>query len=936
MRVLSLCSIFLLFFCCTQTGQAFELIRNRQACFSVMLPENPDPAEQRAREELAICLRKSCDAELTDNADQIILIGTADRLPDLPEKVRHAFSNRQQNDTFYLLTTEKILYVVGNRPFAALAGTCELLEKAFGVRWFYPGESGEHYPQHENLTLPGIDQCQTADFKYREFNICGNSTNFPSTYDWLARNKMYGSGPHSWQLPNMTPAQKQEYRQALGAYKAVGGHEFFREAVPPQLLEQNPEMFALKNGKRTAEGRINRCLSHPGVIRNSAEYYRNAFRENPATLGVFIGEDDSNAFCECELCQQMGTWNGKFSISNLFHLFFQKIAVEVLQEFPQADLEFFAYWNYRTLPENPAAFHLSSNSYVLYATHQRCYAHPFNAENLCNREIFDGMLAWKACNMKLGIYDYRYDSGCFYAPFEEIVASDLKTFHQLGVVKWTDETNAGEGNVLEKHPQREVLMRSNWQSHYVAAKLLWNSSLSFEEVLQDAYNFYYGKTATAMTKYHALRQILWKNAPGHCVINGPERTASCLNVPGSEQQLLELLEEAQKSADSEIIRQRIAFDRHCLQVFWQEPAEKLRQLRLQSKDMLPVRAQEEIRIDGQFTEQIWLKAQPVEGFVVPDLNRESSEKTLVRLAYDADNLYLAVNAENKHAWSAVKAVAADGNGAVWEDDSIEIQIVPPHPDGEFYHWIINTRGAVYDAAVNGTSGNRDFDSQAEVKVVFDAQTWQYEIRIPLAPMRAEINHLPWKLHVMRTITNLQPPNTDEWSSFDGVRPFQTERFRFLVFGQNLIRNGNFSLLHEKEWVPGQKSAFPEHWELAGQSLTHFRVEPCEQGHFVWTSGTFFTGLPVPKEQKTPAKYVFTVRARGTGSLSARIWAWEGYQPRTNHRNLQLPKFELSADFQNYIFEVPFLPNENHMIFYIDGPDKTVQNVACTVQEADQK
>ena len=930
MRIFFFCSALFLCSCVLSVADSFELVRENKGLVAIKLPEHPTPSERLAQQELISYLKKISGAEVPEIASKTILIGTPDRLEKLPEKIQSVFRADLQNDTFYLFSTESVLYIIGNRSFAALAGTYEFIEKYLGVRWFYPGELGEYYPRMDSISLPAIDDCQTAHFQFREFNICGTSKNFRSSYDWMARNKLYSNGPHSWQLPGMSDLEKQEYRQALGALQHVGGHEFFRQAVPKELFEAQPELFALQNGQRRWEGRVNRCLANPEVIRRSAEYYLQSFRNNPNRIGVFIGEDDSKAFCECPLCQQMGTFNETFSYSNLFHLFFQKIADQILLEFPQANLEFFAYWNYRPVPENPSIHYPSPNSYVLYAAHQRCYAHPFNADEPCNRKFFQELIDWKGRCAKLGFYDYRYDSRCYYAPFEEVVASDLKTFHQLGMVKWTDETLTGEGNSWGDNPNREILMRSNWQSHYVSAKLLWDSSLQLEDILQDAYQKYYGKAAPAMQQYHALRQQLWKNAPGHCVINGPERTASCLNTPGSEPQLLELLAEAEQLADSDILKQRIAFDRHCLKVFWQEPAEKLRQQRLQNKDLQPQPVLDPIQIDSQFNEQTWLKAQPIEGFFVPEIQKEASEKTMVRVAYDDEHLYLAINAENKNAWSPVKAEAKSRDGAVWEDDSIEIQIAPPDLDGQFFHFVINTKGVFYDAAVYGNSGDRNFDSQAEVCVGFEKQSYFYEIKIPLAPMRAKIDFRPWQFHVMRTVTNLQPPNSSEWSSFDGVRPFQTDRFRLLVFGKNLIQNGNFAELQPQEWTPGKATDFPKHWELAGRSLEHFRVETSSQGSKVWTSGTLFTGVPVPKEQAPESQYIFVVRACGKGSISARTWSWQGYQPRSNHRHLQLEKFPLSEGFQDYYFKVPYLLDEAHMIFYIDGLDKTVQNVSCTL------
>ena len=45
--------------------------------------------------------------------------------------------------------------------------------------------------------------------------------------------------------------------------------------------------------------------------------FKNALRKDPAAKISVIAHDASDAFCECENCKKLGTYNGKFSISDL-------------------------------------------------------------------------------------------------------------------------------------------------------------------------------------------------------------------------------------------------------------------------------------------------------------------------------------------------------------------------------------------------------------------------------------------------------------------------------------------------------------------------------------------------------------------------------------------------------------------------------------------
>ena len=91
------------------------------------------------------------------------------------------------------------------------------------------------------------------------------------------------------------------------------------------------------------------------------------------------------------------------------------------------------------------------------------------------------------------------------------------------------------------------------------------------------------------------------------------------------------------------------------------------------------------------------------------------------------------------------------------------------------------------------------------------------------------------------------------------------------------------------------------------------------------------GIPVPKDLEEGSFYNLVIRAKGTGKIGIRTWSWEGYDPRTNHRRVEdLPKYDLTDTYKDYTFRIPYLPKEYHHMFYIDGDDKTIENVSCTI------
>lgn len=907
---------------------SFELAKDGKVTASVTIADNAAPPEQLAKRELESYVRKIVGAPFLADAKNTIYIGTVSNTPGLSGEIQKKLKEAG-NDAFNIRIASGKVFITGKDSRSALYGTYAFLEKYLGVRWFYPGEMGEYCPVKQSILLRDGDDFQQADYKYRELSVCGSSSDFVSTYDWMTRNRIHVSA-HFWQLPKFSMEEKIRYRAERGAEKAVGGHNGAQLVIPKELFKDHPEYFALKNGKRTFEGRVNRCLSNPYVQDKTAEAYIKAVKADPDVIVDFIGEDDSEAFCDCAECKKMGTYNGKYSVSTLFHRYFKMIGDRILKECPDAHLRFWAYWNYRDVPADPAITYLSKNSHVWYATHQKCYAHKFSPDSACNKVLYDGMTAWQKRTGQIGVYDYRHDSRCYYAPFEFILADDLKTFRKMGAVGWTDEVNTAYGNLSSEYAKYpEEMFLSAWQTHYIASKLLWDSSLDPEKLLDEAYDLYYGKAAPVMKQYHAYRRSLWDSAPGHALTNGPIRTAYCMNVPGSEKKLNDYLDQALRLADTEMGKKRIELDRKCLNQYWKEPAAELKKILDGKKELVPQKAEEKIVVDGKFDEPTWLKAQPIDGFLTTE-KQAAKENTKVRVAYDDRNLYIAVNADNKNAWSPVRAGVKDHDGPVWNDDSIEIQVAPPNESGEFYHLIINTEGVIYDASAIGQNFDKKFESDAEVKVVKDGTGYNYEIRIPLAPMKSKIDPAKaWKMHFMRNVTNLQPPTSSEFSSVDGVKPHNVELFRKAVFAKDYIRNGNFAEIADYKTSKGTVVKFPKFWDLAGNAVDKNKIIPTASGNQVWIDGVMFVGFGVPKDV-AGGEYVFTVRAKGTKNIHCFTWSWEGDSTRTNHRREEFKQEPLTPEFKDYTFKSKVLPKETWYIFYVAGEDITVESVTCTI------
>jgi hypothetical protein len=646
--------------------------------------------------------------------------------------------------------------------------------------------------------------------------------------------------------------------------------------------------------------------------------------------------DTTKTFCQCDKCRKFGTIDGKYSFSNVFHKFSALVAKRVKKRNPDAKLMTWMYSSYR--PYSKAEY--PADIIGSYCIHNRCYVHCLDdPQCVANKGLYENFRKWRKDVPNTYLREYIACSHNGYCPFEYILAKDLKLLKRIGALGWADEVMPVNGRMTPgnaaKSPDAPFMWLSNWQMYYVAAKLLWNINLDADKLLSQAYDIYYGKAAAVMKKYQALRRRLWKNAPGHAWYPGPQlRSGYCLTVPGAEKKLKGYLAEAKTiAAQNPFALQNIAMDQEFLKKYWENNAKKVRNIMSAEKKIIPVKTNGKIVIDGNLTEDAWLKARPVTGFLTIRGGQLPREKTNVRVLYDKDNLYVGFVAGTEKTWGGkLKAKAAERDGKVWEDDSIEILLAPPNKSGDFYHFMVNTRGVVYDAVMNGPGRNTAYDAQAEFKIKKHENNYVYEIRLPLKPMKTAIAPGQiWKMNFVRNCRSLQPPNMSETSTPDGTWPHNRSSYRLAVFGKNIVNNGNFAVLgkYPKEIDGLADQKFPKYW---GISSGHCTLKKNKTGNVVsFNNGTIYSYIDISRAS-TPASLDISITASGQGKMHVRLWTWlynkANYLERVESKKTKLPSFKLGKEPKTFSFKYNARANAvGYVYIYVSGGQIDVSDVS---------
>jgi len=103
------------------------------------------------------------------------------------------------------------------------------------------------------------------------------------------------------------------------------------------------------------------------------------------------------------------------------------------------------------------------------------------------------------------------------------------------------------------------------------------------------------------------------------------------------------------------------------------------------------RAPSSITVDGKLDEPAWKKAQTITGFRFNWYTEGEKEKTVARLLWDNDNLYVGYYCHDRH----ISGYVRERHGPVSRDDCVEVFISPnPEKPRNYYGFEINVIGTM--------------------------------------------------------------------------------------------------------------------------------------------------------------------------------------------------------------------------------------------------
>jgi hypothetical protein len=167
-------------------------------------------------------------------------------------------------------------------------------------------------------------------------------------------------------------------------------------------------------------------------------------------------------------------------------------------------------------------------------------------------------------------------------------------------------------------------------------------------------------------------------------------------------------------------------------------------------------------VDGSLSDPAWKLAIPSDGFTqkMPDEGKTPSDRTIVRVLYDRDNLYIGVECKQTHSRIVERLTRRDREV---ESDRVLIDLDTRGTGTNAFEFGVNASGVLLDAIrFNDTEISYDWDENWDAHTKVEPDRWTAEFRIPLRILRFDPSgEQSWGFQVRRMVSERQ--ELDEWA-----------------------------------------------------------------------------------------------------------------------------------------------------------------------------
>lgn len=446
---------------------ALTLASKGKSAYRIVVAKAAPGDELRAATELRDFLKQITGAELaivTDDqrmSQHEIIVGNNRHTRRLHIRPHPAHLGEEG---YLIRTVGSRLVIAGATPRATLYGVYGFLDDHLGYHWL--SSEVQVVPRCRELTIGPIDDAQVPAFSYRE--VFYYDAMDP---DFALRNRLNGNA-----------SIIKDGRMIRGIHSGWGYwvHTFATLVPPSVYFNQQPEYFALVDGKRIPNGQL--CLTNPDVFRITVEHLKKKMAEDPSLRYWSVSQNDTFGNCQCPACRAIDEREGT-PMGSLLE-FVNKVAAE----FPDKVIATLAY-QYTRRP--PKTLRPSDNVLIMLCSIEcnRSRPIPTDPDSASFRSDMEG---WASICDNLFVWDYVTQFTNLVSPFPNlrVLQPNMRFFaanHGRGMFP--------EGNYCGPCGEFAELRA------YLLAKLIWNPDYDMGRAMDDFLTGYYGAAAPFIRAY---------------------------------------------------------------------------------------------------------------------------------------------------------------------------------------------------------------------------------------------------------------------------------------------------------------------------------------------------------------------------------------------------------------------------------------------------
>ncbi len=503
-----------------------QLVRNGEVCFSVhRLPWQTAECLLGPADELIGYMRRSFGQPIPQ-PDVM-----AKTKLDLPIEIvlNLDFTAELEREEFEIHVDPKRVLLRGRTEAAVFHAVYWFLEEALGVRWLWPGASGEVVPKHQDLCFECGTWRKKPDYAWRNIGLGG------SMYAASDRDTML-HGVLGLPLEYLQECDRWCRRNRFGGLKIADGHRWSEIAPAERFGQSDPDLYALIDGKRDnvpMDGKhYNQpCLSNPKVINRMADYACARFDAQGDLDGFSIALNDGGGQCQCDNCLELDRQFGAEGIQTIEHV--DKVTDEAGDaNSDQKSVTDRVIWQANQVAKKVAErFSNRKILMILYSFFRRPPVSQKLGENVIGQYCVMGHSFWneEARDTELNrikemsksvpsfaVYEY-FSNGAWpemHRLFPRLVEQSVRDYYKAGVRYYSTQPTMG--------------FATNGLNLFMLGRCLWDTTTSYDSVLEDYCRSGFGAAKASMQRFFEAFSDRWKQT-----VSGTELPQSPVAVSGT-------------------------------------------------------------------------------------------------------------------------------------------------------------------------------------------------------------------------------------------------------------------------------------------------------------------------------------------------------------------------------------------------------------------